>query len=264
MRFPCLLLETQVLIAKCLPPILIYTAVEDLFDLSFHVPIVYFDCKGCGDMVRVAVAIFLLALMACVSQAQEGARLALLIGNQGYAAKVGRLKNPHNDVTLIETSLKRLGFKVTVLRDANYKAMDISLKRYVTEVRRAGPNALSFFYYSGHGVASPETQINYLIPVDVVDTDDDKIWFESFQQTTIIDLLSKHAPNATRYVVFDACRNELNIAGTVAKGLGTDKGFVPITDTAGLLTPMRRRHAKRRRTWATTVVHMPRSWLRNS
>jgi hypothetical protein len=113
--------------------------------------------------------------------------------------------------------------------------MDSALKRHVTEVRRAGRNALSFFYYSGHGVANPETQINYLIPVDVNDAEDDKVWFESFQQNMIIDLLSKQAPNATHYVVFDACRNELNIAGTAAKALGTDKGFVPITDTAGLL-----------------------------
>ena len=122
-----------------------------------------------------------------------------------------------------------------MLKDANYKVMDSALKRYVTEVRRAGRNALSFFYYSGHGVASPETQINYLIPVDVTDADDDKVWFESFQQNTIIDLLSKQAPNATHYVVFDACRNELNIAGAAAKALGTDKGFVPVTDTTGLL-----------------------------
>lgn len=84
-------------------------------------------------------------------------------------------------------------------------------------------------------MANPETQINYLIPVDVTDADDGKVWFESFQQTAIIDLLSKQAPNATHYVVFDACRNELNVAGTAAKALGTDNGFVPITDTAGLL-----------------------------
>jgi hypothetical protein len=179
------------------------------------------------------VTVFL--LFPTTLQAQAPARLALVVGNQGYSAKVGPLKNPHNDVNLIEASLKQLGFKVTVLKDASYKAMDSALKRYVTEVRRAGRNALSFFYYSGHGVANPETQINYLIPVDVADADDDRVWFESFQQNTIIDLLSKQAPNATHYVVFDACRNELNIAGTAAKALGTDKGFVPITDTAGLL-----------------------------
>src|SRR5215468_8931769 len=186
-------------------------------------------------MVRAVIALCLLVLSLSISDAQEGARLALLIGNQGYSAKVGRLKNPHNDVNLVEASLKELGFKVIVLKDADYKAMDITLKRYVTEVRRAGQNALSFFYYSGHGVANPETQINYLIPIDVTDADDDKVWFESFQQTAIIDLLSKQAPNATHYVVFDACRNELNIAGTAVKALGADKGFVPIGDTAGLL-----------------------------
>ena len=186
-------------------------------------------------MVWIAVGLFLFALLSSVSQAQEGTRLALVIGNQGYSAKVGPLKNPHNDVNLIEASLKQLGFKVTVLKDAGYKAMDIALKRYVTEVRRAGRGSISFFFYSGHGVANPETQLNYLIPVDVADAEDDKVWFKSFQQNTIIDLLSKQAPNATHYVVFDACRNELNMAGTAAKALGTDKGFVPITDTAGLL-----------------------------
>ena len=175
-------------------------------------------------LVRVAFAIVLLLLPTSL-HAQEAARLALVIGNQGYSAKVGPLKNPHNDVNLIEASLKQLGFKVTVLKDANYKAMDSALKRYVTEVRRAGRNALSFFYYSGHGVANPETQINYLIPVDVSDADDDKVWFESFQQTAIIDLLSKQASNATHYVVFDACRNELNISRDCGQGAWHGQGL---------------------------------------
>ena len=106
---------------------------------------------------------------------QEPVRLALLIGNKGYTAKVGPLQNPHNDVDLVEKAPKSIGFRVTVLKDASYKQMDTALKRYVTEVRRAGPNATSFFYYSGHGVANPETQINYLIPVDVADADDDNV-----------------------------------------------------------------------------------------
>ena len=48
-------------------------------------------------------------------------------------------------------------------------------------------------------------------------------------------MLSKQAPNATHYLVFDACRNELNVAGSNAKALGSDKGFVPVSDTSGLL-----------------------------
>ena len=167
--------------------------------------------------------------------AQEPARLALLIGNQGYAAKVGALKNPHTDVALIEAALTKLGFKVAVLKDANHRAMDTAIKRHVREVNRAGAGALSFFYYSGHGVANPETKVNYLIPVDVTETEDEKIWDEAYQQNAVIDLLSQQAPRATHFVVFDACRNELNITGPAAKSLGADKGFVPIQNTAGLL-----------------------------
>lgn len=175
-------------------------------------------------------------VVATTSTAQhEPARFALLIGNKGYTKNVGPLINPHNDVDLVEASLRTLGFKVTVVKDASYKAMDSALKRYVTEVRRAGRSAVSLFYYSGHGVANPETQINYLIPVDVADADDDKVWYESFQHGTIIDLLSKQASAATHYLVFDACRNELNVSGANAKALGSDKGFVPVSETSGLL-----------------------------
>ena len=58
-------------------------------------------------LVRVAFTIVLLVLPTTL-WAQEPARLALLIGNQDYAAKVGALKNPHNDVRLVEASLKQL------------------------------------------------------------------------------------------------------------------------------------------------------------
>ena len=177
----------------------------------------------------------LTGLMSAIAAAQEPARFALLIGNQGYAKKVGPLKNPHNDVDLVAAALTKVGFKVTVLKDAGYKAMDTALKRHVTDVRRAGAGALSFFYYSGHGVANPETQVNYLVPVDVVDAEDDKLWFESFQQNTVIDLLSTQAQQATHYLVFDACRNELNVGGSNAKALGADKGFVPVNNSSGLL-----------------------------
>ena len=45
-------------------------------------------------MVRAAIVLLLLMLMPLFTLAQEPARLALLIGNQGYTTKVGPLKNP--------------------------------------------------------------------------------------------------------------------------------------------------------------------------
>jgi uncharacterized caspase-like protein len=182
------------------------------------------------------VIVFIGALFAApAAQAQEGQRFALLIGNSNYTQKVGPLKNPRNDVALVGEALRNLGFTVTILQDADYRTMDTALKRYVADVRRAGKGAISFFYYSGHGVANPETQINYLIPVDLADPSDNAIWYQSFQQNDIIEKLSKQAPDATHYVVFDACRNELNLSAAATKALGAEKGFVPIQQTSGLL-----------------------------
>jgi len=50
--------------------------------------------------VRVAFVILLL-LVPSALRAQDGARLGLVIGNQGYSGKVGPLRNPHKDVDLI-------------------------------------------------------------------------------------------------------------------------------------------------------------------
>ncbi len=168
------------------------------------------------------------------ANASKPARYALLIGNKSYAKAVGPLVNPHNDIELVGQSLKKLGFQITVVKDGNYQQMDVAFKRHVHRVRRGGKGAISFIYYSGHGVANPETKINYIIPVNVTEANDD-LWFNAFEQQAIVDRLKRHVPNAIHYVVFDACRNELNITGTASKSLGTNKGFMPIANSAGIL-----------------------------
>ena len=57
--------------------------------------------------VRVVVAI-IFWLLSTTLHGQEGSRLALVIGNQGYVAKVGPLRNPHNDVNLMAVSYTHL------------------------------------------------------------------------------------------------------------------------------------------------------------
>jgi uncharacterized caspase-like protein len=162
------------------------------------------------------------------------ARIALLIGNQGYNAKVGPLKNPHNDIALIGAALKSLGFKVTEIKDADYRTVDAAIKRHVATVRREGKGAISFVYYSGHGAADPDTMINYLIPVDVASAEDEELWNYSLNLNTVVEGLRAQAPGATHYVIFDACRNELNLTRKGQKAL-SDKGFVPIPYTPGVM-----------------------------
>jgi hypothetical protein len=177
--------------------------------------------------------LFLLA--APVSAAFAEGRLALLIGNQGYSDKIGRLKNPHNDIALVGAALENLGFTVSLVKDAGYKRMDIALRTYIDRVRRAGEGAISFVYYSGHGAADPDTQINYLIPVDVDSAEDASLWTNSLDLKGIVEKLRDQNRNATHYVVFDACRDELRLTRKDKKALGSDKGFVPVGNVAGVL-----------------------------
>lgn len=58
-------------------------------------------------MVRVTGWAALFILLSSFALAEQPARLALVIGNQEYAAKVGPLKDPHTDAGLIEASLKQ-------------------------------------------------------------------------------------------------------------------------------------------------------------
>ena len=181
------------------------------------------------------VLVLLCSMLAMApANAQGEKRIALLIGNQAYNAKVGQLKNPHNDVSLVGAALRSLGFTVTEIRDADYRSMDAAIKRHAAAVRREGQGTISLLYYSGHGAADPDTRTNYLIPVDVADADDADLWNISLNLNNIVEGLRTQAPAATHYVVFDACRNELNLTRKGAKAL-TEKGFVPIAYTPGVM-----------------------------
>lgn len=96
--------------------------------------------------------VFLLLPTAAFPQAEK--RIALLIGNQSYSAGIGVLKNPHADIVLVGNALRSLDFKVTEIKDADYKSIDTALKRHIQTVRREGEGTISFVYYSGHGAGA--------------------------------------------------------------------------------------------------------------
>jgi uncharacterized caspase-like protein len=175
----------------------------------------------------------LLILMAIPVPALAEKRIALLIGNEAYASEIGRLANPHNDVAILETALKGLGFEVTVEHNASLGAMTRAVNAYARRVQAAGPDAIGFFYYSGHGAADEGT--NYLIPVDVKTTKTGELWDESLRLTEITRKLKAEASNATHFVVFDACRNTLKLTRPGSRAVVQSKGFVPERQENGML-----------------------------
>jgi hypothetical protein len=173
------------------------------------------------------VIILVLALLPSLAHAE--ARIALVIGNQNYGGKVQPLKNPHNDVKVVGNSLEADGFRVTMLQDATRRQMLSAVKRLGTELAKAGADAIGFLYYSGHGVARPEDHANYLLPVDLKDTDSTDFWFDALKLDDIIGELERAAPFAAHFVVFDACRDELRLPYRSAS-----KGFEAIAERSGM------------------------------
>jgi uncharacterized caspase-like protein len=177
--------------------------------------------------------VFLLGLLLAHSPALAEKRLALLIGNETYSGEIGRLTNPHNDVSLLEQAFKGLGFEVVVARDAGLGALTTAINAYARRVQAAGPGAVGFFYYSGHGASDGST--NYLIPVDVKTTEAGELWDQSLRLPEIMRKLKAEAGNATHFVVFDACRNTLRLTQPGSRAIVQSKGFVPVAQENGML-----------------------------
>ena len=59
-------------------------------------------------------------------------RVALVVGNGTYA-HIGRLPNPGNDAADMTAALRRLGFDVTTVRDADRNAMTDALRVFTRE-----------------------------------------------------------------------------------------------------------------------------------
>lgn len=162
-------------------------------------------------------------------------RIALVIGNQNYSTNVGRLQNPHNDVALLGQTLKRLDFDVTIVRDAGLADLSRAVNAHIRRVQDAGPEAIAFFYYSGHGAQDATTKTNYLIPVDVTSGEGNDLWDRSMRLTDVTRQLKSEAGNATHFVVFDACRNALRVRKPGTRSLMQPLGFAPVNQVTGML-----------------------------
>ena len=186
---------------------------------------------GCGGrMLRVTGLLFglLLALILIPFPALAEKRIALLIGNQAYDRSVGVLRNPHNDIELVARALEKQGFEILpLLRDARRSAILGAVRELTRRLSAAGPRTIGFLYYSGHGAAEKDTNINYLIPIDARDPGTTTFWDDSVKLDDIMCPLDG-ARGALKFVVFDACRNELQLPTR-----DTSKGLVPVPEQQG-------------------------------
>jgi uncharacterized caspase-like protein len=126
-------------------------------------------------------------LMLLPSAAHTEGRIALLIGNQSYDPSVGVLKNPYNDIAVVGDALAKQGFEVLPpIKDAKRSGILGGVRDLVRRLNAAGAGAIGFIYYTGHGAAEKDTNINYLIPIDAKEPGTTAFWDESLKLDDVL------------------------------------------------------------------------------
>ena len=153
----------------------------------------------------VLVSSLLLLCAAVVQAAQERGiklkvdRLALVIGNSAY--QTAPLKNPINDAEDMAATLKKLGFKVILKKNADQRTMEDAIRYFGRQLRNGD---VGLFYFAGHGVQVEGR--NYLIPVDARIESESDVKYEAVDAGRILGKM-EDAENRLNIVILDACRN---------------------------------------------------------
>jgi hypothetical protein len=126
-------------------------------------------------------------------------RLALIIGNGAY--QTSPLKNPINDAEDMAETLKKLGFKVILKRDADQRTMEDTIRFFGRQLRDGD---VGLFYFAGHGVQVDGR--NYLMPVDAKIESESDVKYEAVDAGRILGKM-EDAENRLNIVILDACRN---------------------------------------------------------
>jgi len=154
----------------------------------------------------------------------DGKRTALIIGNSGYS-ELRRLRNPANDAQAIATQLRRLGFTVVQLVDADKRAMERALRRFGDLSQSA---EVSLVYFAGHGLQVDGK--NYLLPVDARIRRKRDLNYETIELSTVMSELRSDKR--------DLCRDNSLAAlySTNDRSVGASRGLaMPISSTIGTL-----------------------------
>jgi formylglycine-generating enzyme required for sulfatase activity len=129
----------------------------------------------------------------------QQARTALVIGNAAYES--APLRNPVHDATDMAAALQRLGFEVTLLRDAKFRPMEEAIEAFSQKLRRGG---VGLFYFAGHGVQVGGE--NYLVPLSVRLNREQDVRFETVPVGRILGGM-EDAGNDVNIIILDACRD---------------------------------------------------------
>jgi uncharacterized caspase-like protein len=160
-------------------------------------------------------------------------RVALVVGNSHYKSTAA-LANPTNDANDVAAALTSVGFKVSLVLDADKHQFDRSVEQFARSARTA--NA-ALFYYAGHGMQFQGQ--NYLVPVDAELRDEISVRYE----LTSIDEVKEALQNSAgvQILILDSCRdnplaeNLVRSLRAQSRDLPNVRGLAPIEHASGMI-----------------------------
>lgn len=160
----------------------------------------------------IAGAVRALALVLCVTaltaagaaaRAEEGGRVALVIGNGRYEPPERALAAAGDDARLVAAALARAGFDVDLVIDADAATLTEALARLSQRIAAATEPPAGFVYFAGH--ARAERGQTRLLPVDDDPAPAAADATEPLGLGLVFDAL-RPVPAGRAFVALDACR----------------------------------------------------------
>lgn len=180
-------------------------------------------CVRCIAFCLTAAAIYLAAGVAAalvlVQPAAAQKRVALIVGNSGYA-HAGPLANPANDAADMAAALKDLGIEVILGLDLDKRGFDTKVRDFSRALTDAD---VGLFYYAGHGLQVGGR--NYLVPVDAQLQNERDLDFESVALDFVLKQMELEREGKTNIVFLDACRDN-PLGRNLARSMGTRSASV--------------------------------------
>ena len=171
-------------------------------------------------------AVFVLAItlsFGLVHGAWAAGRVALIVGVSAYE-KVPALANPAKDAKLVQTTLQKLGFTVTVLTNPTRVQLPEGLGSFEEQAKNADAAVV---YFAGHGAMIDG--VNYLLPKDAVSSSKTALTGTAVESARLGASLV--GAKYVRLVILDACRN--NPVASRSLG-GNTRGLVRETSASSV------------------------------
>lgn len=186
---------------------------------------------GVRRLRRLGLGVAAALALAIPAVPAQAARLALVIGNDGYS-RIPQLRNARNDARSIATELEAAGFKVTRVFDGTRSSMNDALDGFV---RRIDKGDEVIFYFSGHGSQPPQSG-PFLLPVDIEVSSERSILRDGVSLEQVVDDLGRRARFSL--VIIDACRDDPFRQTSAGRGLAPGSSLSRIEPPKGTMIIM--------------------------